>query len=417
MWATSCRHEGGTVAKRKTDKSLNMKSKFSLPLHLLATFVAFHLGSALEFRPLAVWNGADAVSVALTPEHVYIASGTNGVIVLEIDDSGLLRETCRVATASWASGVAVSGQHLYLADWSAGLRVFSVTNPACPVLVGEYDTPGWAQDVAISGGHLFLANFREGVFVFDINNPGSPSLLNQIDTQGVVREVAITGARLLVADWSLPNFVNGVTVYYPIGEGMILYDLRDHADPVRLGTFQSAHGVSSVDGSGAVACAVDGGGIMHIVDVSNPASPVEFASLGGKSFDVALLGVYAYVTGPQGLTVLDLTVPSSPRVVAQSIHDTAQSVSVGGGWIATAARGGVISLYRPAPPLLRIQAVGEQISLAWPASATAEGYKLQTAPATAGPWREFAGSLTNVGNDHAVVIDSRGSACFFRLCR
>lgn len=91
---------------------------------------------------------------------------------------------------------------------------------------------------------------------------------------------------------------------------------------------------NAVTVSGSYAFVVDLDHGMRVIDVSNPASPVEVgAFLVPFQFtsDVAVSGSYAYVTDVGGLRVVDISNPASPTGVGFLNTSSARGVSLSGG--------------------------------------------------------------------------------------
>ena len=88
---------------------------------------------------------------------------------------------------------------------------------------------------------------------------------------------------------------------------------------------------------------------LWIIDVSDPASPVEvgFCETRGLAYDVAVAGRYAYVADGIGLRVIDVSDPASP--VEAGYYDTpgeANGVAVAGGYAYIADGGGGLFIVR-----------------------------------------------------------------------
>jgi hypothetical protein len=102
--------------------------------------------------------------------------------------------------------------------------------------------------------------------------------------------VAVANGYAYVADW--------------VG-GLRVVDVSDPAAPVELGSYGTQHAWSvAVQGNYAyVADTYDG---LRVVDVSDPAAPIEagFYDAPGAANDVAVAGEYVYVAGEGGLFIL-----------------------------------------------------------------------------------------------------------------
>jgi hypothetical protein len=183
----------------------------------------------------------------------------------------------------------VGGERLaYVAAGTEGLRIYSVSDPASPTLLDSYipDASDCRRDwvdfdeVAVDGMTAYVAGGRCGLLIVDVDldDPANPSLLGAFPTQDWVKFVQVrTGARDTKTAY--------LTDYWG---GLRIVDVTDPADPVELGSSDEA------------------GGLI------GPALTVQVRSVAGD--------VLAYVATMAGLFIVDVTVPALPIVVGS--HDT-----------------------------------------------------------------------------------------------
>lgn len=72
--------------------------------------------------------------------------------------------------------------------------------------------------------------------------------------------------------------------------------------------------------SGDLVFAMTGGGIVQVIDISDPASPIEVTRFGANrpcGFEISQSGEYAFVANWRDLTVYSLADPSTPQFLAQ----------------------------------------------------------------------------------------------------
>ncbi len=120
----------------------------------------------------------------------------------------------------------------------------------------------------------------------------------------------------------LPDVVLGVKAagnyaYVAAGwAGLRIINISDPAAPLEIGFFDTPSYVRDVDIAGSYAYLPDGGFGLRIVDISNPAAPFEVGitpSLGTWMIDVAVAGDRAYVTTEDyGFVIFDISSPSAP---------------------------------------------------------------------------------------------------------
>ncbi len=97
-----------------------------------------------------------------------------------------------------------------------------------------------------------------------------------------------------------------------------LYVIAQTGIPVELvGHWDGAYWAEGVAVSGSYAYVADASTGLHVINISNPASPVRVGGYdGGDAWDVAICGRYAYVAdGGAGLTIIDISNPDNPVYV------------------------------------------------------------------------------------------------------
>ncbi|MBL7074737.1 T9SS type A sorting domain-containing protein [candidate division KSB1 bacterium] len=112
--------------------------------------------------------------------------------------------------------------------------------------------------------------------------------------------------------------VSGNIAYFGNGGYLEVVDISDPANPVELGKIVTPSIVYGVAVSGSYAYVADYWDGLRIIDVSTPSSPQEvgFFDTGGEAYGVAVSGSYAYVADYwDGLRIIDVSTPSSPQEV------------------------------------------------------------------------------------------------------
>jgi len=172
--------------------------------------------------------------------------------------------------------VRVADSVAYLARYQDGLRIVDVQDPAHPVELGhqalEFPDEGeiW-NDVKIVDGppvgddgithrYALMASNLVGVVVVDVTTPATPSIVAHISS-GNIHTL----------------FLDGGKAYTTNGDHLEIWDLADPRAATMLGTFTAGADTYLHDlyiaGDRAYLDQWDAG--LVIVDVSNPASPVE----------------------------------------------------------------------------------------------------------------------------------------------
>ena len=207
--------------------------------------------------------------------RVYVAADTFGLGILDISGTGVPRLAGSFTTLGQAKNVAVSETTALVADHLDGVVVLDVSTPSEPVQVGSGFVDGFATDVAISGPLMFASDRPMGLYVLDASEPAAPELT-------VVPQSTATGG-----DW----YAQLELVHPEPGPPLVVLVTND---------------------------------LLQLFDISDPRAPVQLSTYSppGGARRAAFAGTLAYVasaaapaTGEAGMVVVDLSDPSSPRVV------------------------------------------------------------------------------------------------------
>jgi hypothetical protein len=123
-----------------------------------------------------------------------------------------------------------------------------------------------------------------------------------LDTPHDAGDVEVVGDLAYVADSS----------YF--GSALRVVDVSNPALPVELGNLDTPGLAYDVEVVGSLAYVADGSSGLRVIDVSNPALPVELGNLDtpGYARDVEVVGDLAYVADRSGLRVIDVSNPALP---------------------------------------------------------------------------------------------------------
>jgi hypothetical protein len=215
-------------------------------------------------------------------------------------------------------GMSVSGPKVFFAYSSyspdiSGLFVVDVSNPAAPAVLANH-TGRYPTDLASSGSYIYLGIGRfpergeeSGLFVVDVSDVSNPTEVGAYLTPtGTTGAVTVVGSRAFVIDGK---------------QALRVLEVGQPAAPVEIG-FLGFTDVSGWDASitrstvsDARAYVAAGLAGLRVVDVSDPSAPVEVGALDtpGEALDVAVSGSRAYVadwTG--GLRIVDVSDPTAP---------------------------------------------------------------------------------------------------------
>lgn len=183
-------------------------------------------------------------------------------------------------------------------EGKGGLYIFDISNPALPVKVGSYSTMNTVFSVTIVGNIAYIANGEGGLRLIDISDLTLPTELSSQNIGGSAQNAAVDGSIAYVAD----------------DQALRIVDVSNPASPVELGSIPSL--AWSVEIVGHFAYVTGGGGGLQIIDVTNPETPTKIVDYGrwqDPSLGVVVKENIAYVIGEDGrLRLFDVSNPGSP---------------------------------------------------------------------------------------------------------
>jgi len=164
-------------------------------------------------------------------------------------------------------------------------------------LVGQWG--GDCDAVAISGNLAYIG-LGPSLVILDISEPNNPVKLGKVTLPDMVEDIAVSGSYAYVAD------------HYA---GLQIIDVSNASSPVCVGSFDGGGFAGGVAIAGSYAYVVGWSAGLQIIDVSNPAKPMHVAwyDTPSHALDVAIAGSCAYVAGYNtGLQIIDISDPTNP---------------------------------------------------------------------------------------------------------
>jgi hypothetical protein len=193
---------------------------------------------------------------------------------------------------------------------------------------------------------------NEGTYYLEVSSAnGVGSYALRLDT---TLELQLLG-RLNPQGYSLDVRASGTLAYLVVGtKGLLLVDVSDPAHPVEIGSNSTRGYAQSVAVSGSLAYVANRGDGLTILNVSDPMRPVEAGRLdtSGSAEAVALRGQLAVVADQRGgLQLVDVSKPGSPTLVKTvETSGFAQAVSIDGGLAYVAAGDAGLEIVNIATP-------------------------------------------------------------------
>lgn len=126
---------------------------------------------------------------------------------------------------------------------------------------------------------------------------------------------------------------DGHYAYLNVGPRLVVVDIADPARPAVAGRSSPLPGFEALSVSRGYAYVAAGAGGLRVLDVSNPAAPVEVTAMASvaPAWGTAIAGAYLYLAADDGLHIFDLSDPAAPRAASFfATRDVAHDVAVAG---------------------------------------------------------------------------------------
>jgi len=230
-------------------------------------------------------------------ELAYVGNPTLGPVTLAtIPSGGFIPQN--------ATGMAFD--NFLFASAGGAPRLYDLSNLNNTVFLWSTNLDSY--DVAMQGNLLAIAH-STGLALYDISNPAVPVLMNMIPaplTDGLGGTVTFHDG-LLFWSWQSDDFFTGEVV---------ILNVDNPSNAVELGAIAANFFVSEPQFAGDIMLLSNGTGVRAI-DISDVTNPTQVASISLPGIDpkAALVGGLLYRLSDVGLTVLDVSDPSSPAVI------------------------------------------------------------------------------------------------------
>jgi hypothetical protein len=207
----------------------------------------------------------------------------------------------------YAYGLDVVGEYVYLCGciedimWEDSLFILDISDPTNPFVTGACDVKG--SRVFVDGNYAYVAS-RQGMFIIDVSNPEAPFEVGHYPTQG--SPTAPTYEIFVVED--LAYIADGTG-------GFRIVDVSDPANPVERSSLATRGPARSIYVAGNFAYlgttfiygSIPGVDVIDISDTYNPMM-VGYYDLYNVVYDVYVESDLVYVAnGPCGLYILQYT--------------------------------------------------------------------------------------------------------------
>jgi hypothetical protein len=152
---------------------------------------------------------------------------------------------------------------------------------------------------------LYLCDGQNGIYTLDVSNPVAPTVIGSLDGGQACDSVAVFGSKLMTTG---SNF---------IGDRIVsIIDISNPAAPVQAGS-TSMDGLSVLRALLTDGYAIGVGNDMLVYDVHDPANITQVASVPiDQATGAFRQGDALYLVGDTGVQVWDFTIPATPHLLS-----------------------------------------------------------------------------------------------------
>lgn len=288
--------------------------------------ILFSLGVLLIYgysiRPVE-----NAQSIAIRGEVLYMASGYEGLRVIDISNVEEPTDINLIKTDDDANYINIENNILYLSNGGSGIKIYNIADPSNPVELHTQDTPGYVFSSDLGGNFLYVADGNNGVIIYRVENKEQQALrqVSHIELSGTTRHLVFRDNNLYVAT----------------NDRFTIFDVSNKNDPMEIGSFKANATIHKIRLDGRLAyLAADTRGIV-VVDIREPAEIVQVSEFNtnGTAKDIGIYGIYLLVAdGQRGITILDISHIEALRAVGtQPLPGDSNSLLIKDGYTYVAA--------------------------------------------------------------------------------
>jgi hypothetical protein len=288
-------------------------------------------------------------------EKAYLAYQLDGMEIFDVSDPGSVTKLGSLDLLSSTNAITVVDSIAYLSAWRSGVDIIDVSDPTNPIMLGNSSTPGQVLDTQVANGMAYTAAYRGGLQIIDISSPSTPMLgsysITTPDEYASIMNTKLAGSTLYassldnglqIIDAGVPDSLAFLGAYQPEGlvwyvevaddlayvvvknlptdSGIHIVDISDPGSPVQIGKFLGLENLEDIVFDDGLLYAIDYRAGLHILDVNDPTKPSLVSTLdcGESISSIAISGDFVYLIdsgAKSGMLSVDVSDPKNPFIV------------------------------------------------------------------------------------------------------
>ncbi|HPG41938.1 MAG TPA: NosD domain-containing protein [bacterium] len=246
--------------------------------------------------------GGQSRDIALNGYYAYTGEG-NKLVILDVSNPAAPQLLSRLKLGeSEIYNITASNDLVFVCTEYSGSFIIDVANPHTPAIAAHLPYTGWSFKSCLAGNYAILARGTNGYIIFYIVDPYQPQV---VYTGSVIANaVEVVGNYCFLADYTK----------------LTVLDISAPAAPLLAAEYPFAYNDASMLYLHNDLLFVANNNILHIYNVSNPATIAELSSYtftAGYPYDVKMVGNLAYIADYYHIILLDLSNPANPLLLGQ----------------------------------------------------------------------------------------------------
>lgn len=241
------------------------------------------------------------------------ASAEIDLFAIDISEPSRPRlERPKYDSSTGVSDFAIAGNLGYTAEGAAGLNVISLSGGRRFRKLASFLSP--VTSIAYDGKELYCGADRSFMVLSPLRTP--PQILGQVDAERQLGDVAAGG-----------GLAAAVVGYHNVR----LLSVRRATTPSRVADLRFPGNAEGVFARGNLVYVADGRDHFEVLDVSDRRNPKLVGEKSGPAlaYNVWVEGNFAYVPIADGMAILDIQDPTSPRVVGHMVRVSSDGIFQG----------------------------------------------------------------------------------------
>jgi len=249
----------------------------SFIFYIIVLFFLIKIAPGQTFENISLvgrWADGPCYAISASGNYVYKGSGSL-VYILDTSGEGDPLQVGEVLLPNIAKHIAAFENRLYLTDDDEILYVFDISNPTTPLEIGSLPLGIFVADIIAQGNYIYLGNSNNGLKIYNVSDPtniNEVGVLPDLD----VRDLEIKNSNLFVAANTKFSIV----------------DISDPANPLETAFLSFSSHAMTV---GTDFAYVAGNKVLRVISVSDPNNPILVGTTTYQGYADAIGYAYNYV--------------------------------------------------------------------------------------------------------------------------